>query len=167
MKINLQRLITHLIYPSWLCRRAFPPKAMARIEAAIAASEARHRGEIRFAVEPSLGLLPLLRGQTARERALEVFSELRVWDTEENNGVLIYLLLADRDVEILVDRGLARHMPQQAWQDICHTMELCFAAGRYEEGVLLGIDELDRHLARLYPRVGENPNELPDRPVRL
>ncbi len=167
MGMTLTRVLKHLLYPDWLARRAFPPAAMARIEAAIAASEARHRGEIRFAVETALALFPLLRGLSARERALEVFSELRVWDTEDNNGVLIYLLLADRDVEILADRGIARAIPPEEWAAICREMERRFRAGRYEEGVLLGIAEIDRRLARCYPRLGEDSNELPDRPVRL
>jgi uncharacterized membrane protein YgcG len=165
--MDILRVLKHLLYPDWLGRRAFPPAAMAHIEAAIAASEARHRGEIRFAVEPNLPLLPLLRGQSARDRALEVFAQLRVWDTEENNGVLIYLLLADRDVEILADRGPARLVQPADWEGICRKMEARFRAGRYEEGVLLGIAEIDRRLARLYPRVEEDANELPDRPVRL
>lgn len=165
--MRVLRWLKHLFYPDWLARRAFPAAAMARIEAAIAASETCHRGEIRFAVEPSLAFFPLLDGQTARERALEVYAQLRVWDTEENNGVLIYLLLADHDVEILADRGVARVVPHEEWEDICRAMEDRFRAGRYEEGVLLGIAEIDRRLAQAYPRVGENHDELPDRPVRL
>lgn len=165
--MDILRVLRHLVYPDWLARRAFPPVVMARIETAIADSEARHRGEIRFAVEPSLALFPLLRGQSARERALKVFSRLRVWDTEENNGVLIYLLLADHDVEILADRGIARVVPQAEWEAICRDMEQRFRAGRFEEGVLLGIAEIGRRLAQIYPRQADNSNELPDRPVRL
>ncbi len=165
--MSVLRVLKHLIYPDWLVRRAFPVAAMARIEAAIVASEARHRGEIRFAVESSLAPVALLRGQSARERALEVFSLLRVWDTEENNGVLLYLLMADHDVEILADRGIARIVPNGEWEGICRKMEHRFRAGRYEEGVLLGIAEIDRRLTQVYPRLGEDANELPDRPVRL
>lgn len=165
--MNVLRVLKHLVYPEWLVRSAFPPAVMAAIETAIAASEARHRGEIRFAVEPSLALFPLLRGQSARERALEIFSQLQVWDTEENNGVLVYLLMADHDVEILADRGIARIVPQADWEAICREMEKRFQAGRYAEGVLLGIAEIDRRLAQVFPRRTDNPNELPDRPVRL
>lgn len=165
--MGLLRVLKHLVYPDWLARLAFPPAAMARIETAIAASEARHRGEIRFAVETSLAPFPLLRGLSARDRALEVFSQLRVWDTEENSGVLIYLLLADRDVEILADRGIARVVPQDDWNQICHEMEQRFRTRRYEEGILIGIAEIDRRLVQHYPRQGENPNELLDRPVRI
>lgn len=165
--MSVLRVLKHLIYPDWLARLAFPPADLARIERAIADSEARHRGEIRFAIEPSLALFPLLRGQSARERALEVFSQLRIWDTEENNGVLIYLLLADHDVEILADRGIARVVPQAEWEAICREMEKRFRAGRYAEGVLLGIAEIDQRLTRFFPCQADNPNELPDRPARL
>jgi len=108
--MDLARVFRHLLFPGLLVRRAFPASALARIEAAIAASESRHRGQIRYAVEGALDLRPLLAGQTGRERAIEVFAALHIWDTEENNGVLIYLLLADRDVEIVADRAIARHV---------------------------------------------------------
>lgn len=165
--MDLLRILKHLLYPDWIVRRAFPAPVMARIEAAIAASEAGHRGEIRFAVEASLALRPLLTGQSARERAVEVFSELGVWDTEENNGVLIYLLLADHDVEIVADRGVSRALPPDVWAEVCRSMEAHFRAGRYADGVLAGVAEIGRRLTELYPRVGADVNELPDRPVRL
>ncbi len=165
--MNLLRILKHLLYPDWIVRRAFPAPVMARIEAAIAASEAGHRGEIRFAVEASLALRPLLTGQSARERAVEVFSELRVWDTEENNGVLIYLLLADHDVEIVADRGVSQALPPDYWAEVCRSMEAHFRAGRYADGVLAGVAEIGRRLTELYPRTGADVNELPDRPVRL
>ncbi len=165
--MGLARLLRHLLYPEWLGYRALPRAALDRIGAAVAASEARHGGEIRFAVEGSLHLIPLLAGKTARDRAVEVFSQLRVWDTEHNNGVLIYLLLADRDVEIVADRGIARRIPQAEWDDICRAMEARFKNGRYEEGLLLGIGETGKRLEVLFPAGPDNPNELPDRPARL
>ncbi|MCS6786897.1 MAG: TPM domain-containing protein [Thiobacillaceae bacterium] len=165
--MKLGRVLKHLLYPDWLARRAFPPAVMARIERAIADSEAQHRGELRFAVEASLPLIPLLSGCSARARALAVFAELGVWDTEENNGVLIYLLMADRDVEIVADRGIARQVPAERWQAICAAMEAHFRAGRHCDGVLAGIAALTALLRPLYPRSGEPVNELPDRPVRL
>ncbi len=165
--MDLLRILKHLLYPDWIVRHAFPPSVMARIEAAIAASEANHRGEIRFAVEASLSLRALLAGQSARERAVEVFSLLKVWDTEENNGVLIYLLLADHDVEIVADRGVSRALPPDDWAEVCRTMEAHFRAGRYADGVLAGVDAIGRQLTALYPRTGADFNELPDRPVRL
>jgi uncharacterized membrane protein len=165
--MDLARLLRHLLYPEWLGTRALPRAALDRIGAAVAASEARHCGEIRFAVEGSLHLIPLLAGKTARDRAVEVFSQLRVWDTEHNNGVLIYLLLADRDVEIVADRGIARRIPQAEWDDICRAMEARFKSGHYEEGLLLGIGETGKRLEALFPAGPDNPNELPDRPARL
>lgn len=165
--MDLLRILKHLLYPDWIVRRAFPPPVMARIESAIAASEARHRGEICFAVEASLSLRALLAGQSAHERAVEVFSQLRVWDMEENNGVLIYLLLADHDVEIVADRGVSRALPPDRWMEVCRAMETHFRAGRYAEGVLAGVEEIGRQLAALYPREGADVNELPDRPVQL
>ncbi len=165
--MNFGRILKHLLYPDWLVRRAFPVAAMSRIETAIRDSEARQRGELRFAVEANLALFPLLRDQPARERAIDLFGQLRVWDTEENNGVLIYLLLADRDVEIVADRGIARAVPQDEWEAVCREMEARFRAGRFEEGVLYGIAEIGRRLQALYPPAAENPNELPDRPLRM
>lgn len=163
----LLRILKHLIYPGWLSHRRFPQATMDRIEAAIAASEREHHGEIRFAVETNLDLLPLWRDQTPRQRALAVFAEQGVWDTEANNGVLLYLLLADRQVEIVADRDLARRVPETEWQSLCERMRTLFAQGRYEQGVLQGVAGLHVHLTRHYPRQGEDVNELPNRPVRL
>jgi uncharacterized membrane protein len=137
------------------------------IDRAIKASEAAHHGEIRFAVEGALHFEPLLRGQTARERAIEVFSRLRVWDTEQNNGVLIYLLLADRDVEIVADRGIDAKVGPQEWERICRKMEAAFRQADYEGGVVAGIREVTRHLSEHFPPIGGDRNELPDKPVVL
>jgi len=151
----------------WRVNRAFPGDTLAAIDRAIKASEAAHRGEIRFAVEGALHIDPLLRGQTARERAIDVFSHLRVWDTERNNGVLIYLLLADRDVEIVADRGIHEKVGGQEWERICRNMEAAFRQADYEGGVIGGIREVTRHLAEHFPPVGDDRNELPDKPVVL
>jgi uncharacterized membrane protein len=140
---------------------------MRAIEEAIRASEATHHGQIRFAVEAALDVLPLLRNQSARGRAIDVFSLLRVWDTEHNNGVLIYLLLADRDVEIVADRGISSRVGQDQWERICREMEHAFREGRFEEGVLAGIRAVSAHLARYYPGQDKRRNELPDSPVVL
>ena len=163
----MKRALAHLFAAPWIVRRAFPPRALEHIEAAIRASETRHRGEIRFAVEGPLEFLEAARGLTPRERALEVFSELRVWDTEENSGVLIYLQLVDHDIEIVADRGIAARIPQEEWEAICHRMEEAFREGRYEAGVLTGIEEVSARLARHFPPSGANPDELPDKPVVL
>lgn len=165
--MNMTRVLKHLFYPPWLARRTFPVRVRRRIESAIADSEVRHGGEIRFAVEASLDFFPLLRGVSAREQATQVFSDLRVWDTEQNNGVLIYLLLADHDVEIVVDRGLNGRVTDEEWETICREMEVMFHRGAYEAGVLHGIQRIGEHLARHYPRPPDNPNELADRPVLL
>jgi uncharacterized membrane protein len=138
---------------------------MQAIERAIRESERTHRGQICFAIEAALDTLPLLRGQTARERAIEVFSQLRVWDTEHNNGVLVYLLLADHDVEILADRGIHAKVGVDAWESICREMEALFRAGRFEEGALVGIRAVGTLLAQHYPGAGRD--ELANQPVVL
>jgi uncharacterized membrane protein len=140
---------------------------MHAIEQAIRDSETMHSGEIRFAVEAALDVGPLLRNQSARERAIDVFSFLRVWDTDQNNGVLVYLLLADRDVEIVADRGIARHVSSDEWERICRDMETAFREGRFEHGVLAGIRAVSAHLTRHYPGAGGRGDELPNAPVVL
>jgi uncharacterized membrane protein len=148
-------------------RRVFPPRALHAIEQAIRATEARHAGQIRFAVEASLELAPLLAGQTAQQRAIEVFSTLRVWDTEHNNGVLIYLLLADHDVEIIADRGIHVRLGGEVWEAICREMETAFKAGHFQAGVIAGIDAVGEHLSRHFPSHEGKSNEMPDNPVVL
>lgn len=166
MSMEFVRLCRHLAATPWGLRRAFPAPALAAIEAAIASSEARHGGEIRFAVEAALPPAAVLRGQTARERAIEVFSLLRVWDTEANNGILIYLLLADRDVEIVADRGLQAGIGNAEWEEVCRRMEAVLRRGAFGEAVLAGIETATRLLAEHCPKKGTGPgNQLPDRPA--
>lgn len=165
--VSMRRLLTHLCSGTWQVRRAFPPLVMQAIEAAIHAAESLHHGEIRFAVEAGLDSLPLLSGQSARERAIEVFSDLRVWDTERNNGVLIYVLLADHDVEIVADRGIDARVGVEGWEDICRQMEVQLKQNRFEEGIIAGIKAVSRHLQQHYPARGPDDNELPDAPVVL
>jgi hypothetical protein len=165
--MNLKRTFKHLFAPDWLVYRAFPRTALVRIEAAIKQSEAVHRGELRFAVEAGLDLLPVLRGLTPRQRALDVFSRLRAWDTEENSGVLIYVQLVDRDIEIAADRGISAKVGQAQWDAICHRMEDAFRERRFEAGALEGIAEITTLLTSHFPARRENPDELPDRPVVL
>jgi uncharacterized membrane protein len=140
---------------------------MDAIERAIAAGEARHRGQLCVAIEAALPPARVLRRLTPRERALEVFGLLRVWDTEENNGVLLYLLLADRDVEIVADRGIHRAVGDAVWQDVCHTLEAEFRAARCTAGVVAAVERISDVLAAAYPRTHASPNELPDRPAVL
>lgn len=161
------RIGRHLLMPDWRARTIFPAAVLARIEQATAAAERRHAGQVRFAVEAALDLPLLLRGVSARERAIDAFSALRVWDTEQNNGVLIYLLLADHDVEIVADRGVAARVAPADWENICHAMEADFRAGRFEQGVLQGIEAVGELLARHFPRNGPGRNELTDTPVLL
>ncbi|MCG3202174.1 MAG: hypothetical protein NFCOHLIN_02053 [Gammaproteobacteria bacterium] len=160
----LGRLLRHLSFPHTRLRHAFPPETLNAIEQAIRTAERAHFGEIRFAVESALEPGALWRGESARERGMEVFAELHVWDTEYNNGVLIYALLADRDVEIVADRGLARHVDDALWQKVCDGLQQAYARGEYLRGSLAAIEEVSRLLARHFPADGENPNELPDRP---
>jgi len=161
------RMLRHVITDHLSVRRTFSHDALRRIEEAIAASERTHRGQVCFAVEGALPPLRVLRRLTPRERALEVFGLLRVWDTEENAGVLVYLLLADRDVEIVADRGIDRRVPRDAWRAICSRMEGAFREGRFVDGVIAGIGELGALLAAHFPHRGDAPNELPDKPVVL
>jgi uncharacterized membrane protein len=143
----------------------FPKHVLASIERAIKASEATHSGQIRFVVEGALDGAPLLRNQSARARGLDVFSHLRIWDTAHNNGVLIYLLLADRDVEILADRGIDALVGPKEWEKICRAMESEFRKGNFQAAVLSGIEAVTRHLAKHFPKHGAGRNELPDAPV--
>ena len=161
------RWIKHLLLDAFSVKRAFPRAALDAIERVIAAQEQRHRGELRFVVEGGMPMLPFLAGRTARERAIEVFSRLRIWDTEDNAGVLIYLLLADRRVEIVADRGIDARVGDAAWDAICREMQSEFAAGRFEAGAILGIEAISDLIATHFPPGDENPNELPDTPVVL
>jgi uncharacterized membrane protein len=161
----VMRLLRHLVALPGAVARAFPASALEKIEQAIAASEKQHGGEIRFAVEAALDPLSLWNGETPRQRALEVFSELGVWDTEQNNGVLLYLLLADHDVEIVADRGFNGKVSAAEWEGVCKAMESSLRAGNYEAAVLRAIEEMAPLLARAYPAADRN--ELPDRPARV
>jgi uncharacterized membrane protein len=163
--MGIKRIGKHLLEHRWRSRRMFPPAVLAAIEQAIKAGEATHAGQVRFVVEGALDGAPLFRGQSARDRALDIFSQLRIWDTAHNNGVLIYLLLADRDVEIIADRGIDAKVGAAGWEKICRSMEADFKAGDFESGVIKGIDAVSRQLAAHFPKHGPGPNELPDAPV--
>src|SRR6202048_3688261 len=121
--MGIRRIGRHLLEHRWRVRRIFTPDVLAAIEQAIKAGEATHSGQVRFVVEGALDGAPLFRNQHARERALDIFSHLRIWDTSHNNGVLIYLLLADRKVEIVADRGIDASVGAAGWQKICAEME--------------------------------------------
>lgn len=165
--MKLKRIVRHLAMTDWQVRRRFSTRTLHAIEAAIKEGEQGHAGQVRFAVEGALHSAALFRNLSAREQAIEVFSLLRVWDTEHNNGVLIYLLLADRDVEIVADRGIHAKVGQKEWEKVCRAMEAAFRHGRYEDGMLEGIRAVNRLLAAHFPAAGPRQNELPDRPVVL
>jgi len=172
--MNFKRLFQHLLTPDWMVRFSFPSLSLSKIEKAIAASEKTHKGELRFAVEMGLDLPALLNSQTARQRATEVFSQLRVWDTEQNCGVLIYVQLLDRTVEILADRGIAACVPPQEWNAVCHRMEQAYKKGEFESGSLCAIEEIGTRLAKHFPREAgvsdagsAKRNELSDKPIVL
>jgi hypothetical protein len=179
--MQLARLIKHAAATHWRTRMLFPARVLDAIEQAIKRIEAAHRGEIRFAIETALTPWQVLCGLTSRARALEAFAHLKVWDTELNNGVLIYVQLADRSVEIVADRGFAGRVAQGEWDAVCRLMEQHFRAGSYEAGSIAGVDAIGALLARHYPaadrradgraegRAGDEAaqNQLPDRPTLL
>lgn len=158
------RVIKHRWTDSADLSRALPHAAVRRLEAHVRASERRHSGEICVCVEAGLPLSYLWKGLRARDRALTLFGKLRVWDTEDNNGVLIYLLLAEHAIEIVADRGLSRRVPGEQWQDIVHSLSASLRGGRFEEGLSTAVDAVDALLQHHFPLApGQlNPNELPD-----
>ncbi len=163
--MKAKRFLRHLVMDRWVARAAFPPPTMAAIEASIGREETRHDGEIRFAVEAALPFGALVRGASARDRGIELFSGLRVWDTEQNAGVLIYVLLADRQVEIVADRGVHARVGTTAWESICGAMQRAFAERRFEAGAIIGVCAVSDLLATHFPPRAANPDELPNRPV--
>jgi uncharacterized membrane protein YgcG len=163
---DLRRAARHLFYLRRQLHRLFPAATLDRIEAAIRDSERRHRAELRFVVEGGLDVIPVWRGLTPRDRAIELFSQLRVWDTAENNGVLIYVQLADRDIEIVADRGLGA-VSQPEWDEICRRMEEAFHAGAYEAGALAAVSAVSAVLERDFPPAAHDADELPNRPLML
>jgi uncharacterized membrane protein len=165
--MKLARLLKHLCIPHWIALRAFPNSVLRQIQHAIAASEKRHVGELRFAVEGPLHVADVLRSLTPRARAEQLFGQLGVWDTAHNSGVLIYVQLVDRRIEIVADRGIAAKVPQTEWNAICRAMEASFRERRFAEGALAAIARITALLATHFPATGANPNELPDKPTVL
>jgi uncharacterized membrane protein len=163
----LFRLLRHRLFDEGDARRALPRDAQHRIETRVAASEARHTGQIRVCVEAGLPLGDVRRGASARDRAIAMFARLRVWDTEHNNGVLIYLLLAEHAIEIVADRALDRQVDVAEWQRVTGPMGAAFQDGRFEAGLNDAIDAVDALLVRHFPRAAgqAQANELPDAPV--
>jgi uncharacterized membrane protein len=165
----MRRLLRHLLTPAWILRRRYPAALLQQIEARIVEAERHHPGELRFVAEHALEPGDLFAGVTSRERALELFALLGMWDTARNNGVLIYVLHAEHAVEIVADRALARAVPQAAWDGLCRKAEAQFRAGRHAAGALELIDSVARLLDEHFPgAAGEGQaNELPDQPLLL
>jgi len=167
VNMNAKRLLKHLVTTQRQMKTAFSAATLHDIETAIKKSEAEHSGEVRFAVETALDPIALIRGESPRTRAIELFSNLRVWDTEHNCGLLIYVLLADRAVEIVADRGIHAKVGEAEWTRICHQIEEAFRQKDFRGGAMTGIKNVTEHLKAHFPvRIGDQ-NELPDRPVVL
>lgn len=165
--MGLSRVVRHVLTLRWQVDRAFGPDTRRAVEEAIAASEGNHRGELRFVVESRLDIAALIASETPRQRALDVFANLGVWDTEENSGILVYVLLADRQVEIVADRGYRDGVTEEEWRAICEEMESAFRSEAYREGAVKGVLGCAKHAVAIFPSDGADPNELPDPVVFL
>jgi uncharacterized membrane protein len=167
MLSRLARVARHLACDRADVRRVFPDAALDRIEQRIAEGERCHAAELRVAIEPALGLRRVWSGTGPRDRALELFGLLRVWDTAGNNGVLIHVILADRSVEIVADRAAAEAIAPAVWSEVAVAMTEAFRSGTFVDGVLAALERLEPELARAFPPGMRNPDELPNRPVRV
>lgn len=165
--MQMKRLLKHVFTTRTQLKQAFSTSTLRDIEAAIKASESEHSGELRFAVETGLDPLAIIRGESSRARAVDLFSSLRIWDTEHNCGLLIYVLLADRAVEIVADRGIHAKVGEAEWVRICHQMESAFRQKDFRGGMLAGIESVTQHLKAHFPASIGDQNELSDRPVVL
>ncbi|GAB3538941.1 TPM domain-containing protein [Noviherbaspirillum agri] len=161
------RLFRHLRTTTASGRRAFPESTLKAIEEAITHGETTHRAEVRIVVEPSLPMQAVLNGMSPRERARELFAQYHVWDTEENCGVLVYINLADHQVEIVADRGVGRVVGVDEWEAICRTMTKGFAHGEYHRSVIAALEALNALLQKHYPDDGSMHNQLSNKPVML
>ncbi len=165
--MDLSRLLRHLFATRRRMRRAFTDDVLDAIERAVRQGERQHGGEVRFAIESDLDWRSLWAGQTPRERALEVFAALRVWDTELNNGILVYVLFADRDVEIVADRGYRDRVPDGEWEEVCAALRERFARSEYEAGAIAAIEAIHQRIRPHFPATAGDRDELPDRPAIL
>lgn len=164
-EMNIKRLLRHFMVTHWYVRRIFSPQVLDAVAAQVRQCESTHGGEIQVAIEADLATQALLRNQSTRERAIEVFAHLHVWDTRERNGVLVYVCFADRAIEIIADRGFAGKIGDQDWATICTTLQREFARGEYQQSLCNAIQSVSDLMARHFPHVDDN--ELPDRPVLL
>jgi len=167
MKKTLPRMRIHLFTTKAAGRRAFPPATLQAIQDTIAEGETQHRAEIRVIIEPALVAGAVLRGVAARERARELFSHYQIWDTEENCGILLYVNIADRKVEIVADRTAARLLKAAEWQAVCATMTAGFARGEFHTSAVAALRQLNALLKERFPAAGRRENQLPDRPIVL
>ncbi len=165
--VNFSRLFKHLFATSRQTKKHFPVSALQQIEARIAKSEVGHSGQIRVVIETTLSPYAIWHQQSSRERSIEVFSLQKIWDTENNNGVLIYLLMADHAFEIIADRGVHQKVGDEFWNNVCKRMEIHLKNGDFHAGVLEGIEEIDQILRKFYPATIITPNELSDKPVLI
>ncbi len=168
--LSFSRWIRHWWLDADNARRIITPAGLARLETRVRESETRHRGELRLCVQASLSPMQLWRGVSSQERAIDLFSRLRVWDTEHNNGVLIYLQLADHRIEILADRGLNRHTTPEAWQAMASRLGGALREGRFEDGLNEAIDQVGALMRQHYPVTDSHHpdvNELPDAVVLM
>jgi len=165
--MGIGRFFRHVLTFRSSLNRAFDPETRQAIEDAITASERTHRGELRFAVEARLSTSALLRGKTARERSLDLFADLGIWDTEDNSGILVYVLLADHHVAVVADRGYRDAVSHDQWEALCRAMEVAFREGEFRRGAVEGVLGAAHYAAELFPLDGANPDELPDAVVFL
>lgn len=164
---KIARLFRHITTTTGTGRMLFPEETLQAIEDVIAEGETRHRAEVHMIVEPSLSISAAWSGTSARERARELFSEYRIWDTEENCGVLVYVNIADHQVEIVADRGIGRLISLAEWQGVCDTMTRGFSNNAYHDGVMAALQELNALLEKHYPDDGRINDQLPNRPLML
>jgi uncharacterized membrane protein len=164
---TLSRFFQHLVITARHGRRAFPDSTLKAIQTAIAHGEKRHRAEVRLMIEASLPLHEVLSKTTPRQRACELFSEYRIWDTEENCGILIYINLADHDVEIVTDRAVGRVLDHDTWESVCQLMTSGYKQGKFEESTIAAVERLNDLLETAFPDDGSRANQLSNRPLML
>lgn len=167
MKKKLRRIFSHLLANTRNAKRAFPPDTLKAIQEKIAEGERAHRAEVQVIVEAALSLSAVWSGTTSRHRACALFSHYKIWDTEENVGVLVYVNLADHKVEIIADRSVDRAIQKQEWQTVCHTMTKEFANGLFHHSTLAALEQLNTLLTTHFPSDGDKHNQLPDQPIML
>jgi uncharacterized membrane protein len=167
MSDRLKRTLRHVRSSASAARRAFPPATLKAITEAITAGEQTHRGEVRLIVEKALPLGLVWDGVSDRQRAIALFAQHGIWDTEEHCGVLVYVNLADHKVEIVADRGIDRKIDAATWQQVCATLTAGYARGEFHDSTLAAIGQVNELLRQHFPANGSRPNELPDEPIML